>query len=115
MSGQRVNVAQGQGYLYQTQDTPDLRDDRVIPLGSTGRADRLRVRGASPGDRVCVYDDRQSPPRWGCETSVSALSSTRLLKKASELDATGLKEALQQADALHIWVNLIRRGVRARL
>ena len=49
---QRVNVAQGQGYLYQRQGTDDLRDDRVIPLGSTSRADRLRVRGASPGDRV---------------------------------------------------------------
>ena len=64
-SGQRVNVAQGQGYVYQTQGTADLRDDRVIPLGSTSRADRLRVRGASPGDRVCVYDDRQNPPAVG--------------------------------------------------
>ncbi len=82
-SGQRVNVAQGQGYLYQTQGTADLRDDRVIPLGSTGRADRLRVRGASPSDRVCVYDDRQTPPRWGCETVVSALSSALRLKEAT--------------------------------
>ena len=73
---QRVNVAQGQGYLYQRQGTNDLRDDRVIPLGSTSRADRLRVRGASPDDRVCVYDDRNNPPRWGCEDKVEALSST---------------------------------------
>ena len=57
---QRVNVAQGQGYLYQTQGTPDLRDDRVIPLGSTSRADRLRVRGASPGDRVPLRRPEQS-------------------------------------------------------
>ena len=78
-----MNVAQGQGYLYQTQGTADLRDDRVIPLGSTSRADRLRVRGASPGDRVCVYDDRHNPPRWGCEDPVSALSSTLKLKEVA--------------------------------
>jgi hypothetical protein len=83
-TGQRINVAQGQGYLHQTQGTPDLRDDRVIPLGSTGRADRLRVRGASPGDRVCVYDDRQDPPHWGCESSVGALSSTLRLKAVTD-------------------------------
>ena len=82
-SGQRVNVAQGQGYLYQTQNTADLHDDRVIPLGSTSRADRLRVRGASPGDRVCVYDDRHNPPRWDCEDPVSATSSTLKLKEVA--------------------------------
>ena len=81
-SGQRLTVAQGQGYLYQTRSTADLRDDRVIPLGSTSRADRLRVRGASPGDRICVYDDRNTPPRWGCEDKVAALSSTLKLKEA---------------------------------
>ncbi len=80
---QRVNVAQGQGYLYQRQGTDDLRDDRVIPLGSTSRADRLRVRGASPGDRVCVYDDRNNPPRWGCEDKVGALSSTLKLNQVA--------------------------------
>ena len=83
-SGQRVNVAQGQGYLYQTQGTTaDLSDDRVIPLGSTSRADRLRVRGASPGDRVCVFDDRHNPPRWDCEDPVSATSSTLRLKEVA--------------------------------
>ena len=82
-TSQRVNVAQGQGYLYQTQNTADLRDDRVIPLGSTSRADRLRVRGASPGDRVCVYDDRHNPPRWDCEDPISATSSTLKLKEVA--------------------------------
>ena len=67
----------GPGLSVSDAEHRDLRDDRVIPLGSTSRADRLRVRGASPGDRVCVYDDRNNPPRWGCEDKVERHSAAR--------------------------------------
>ncbi|MBN1660017.1 MAG: hypothetical protein JXA93_16575, partial [Anaerolineae bacterium] len=48
-------VPGAQGYLFKTRGTPDLEDDAVIPLGSTvADGDRIKVRGAEVGDRLCI-------------------------------------------------------------
>ena len=45
----------------------------IIPLGSTGSGhDRIKVRGARSGDRVCVFDTQNQPPRTGCVDRLNA-------------------------------------------
>lgn len=67
-SGQLLTVRQAQAYLFQSRGThSSLTDDSVIPLGSTGNgSDRIKVRGAAPGDRLCVLAANQTPARLGC-------------------------------------------------
>ncbi|MGB0383849.1 MAG: FG-GAP repeat domain-containing protein [Ardenticatenaceae bacterium] len=60
-------LPQAVGYLFKTQGTSDLTDDTLIALGATGaNGDRVKVRGAEAGDRICVFDN--SSHHVGCET-----------------------------------------------
>ncbi|MCW5844364.1 MAG: VCBS repeat-containing protein [Caldilinea sp.] len=64
-------LRQAQGYVFHSGPTrPDEYPPPVtglIALGSTGSGrDRIMVRGAAPGDRVCVFDTQHNPPRTGC-------------------------------------------------
>ncbi len=65
--GARLSLSQGQAYLVERYGTNSLVDDRIMALGPIVRSDRVRVRGAREGDRVCAYDDSHQPPLWGCE------------------------------------------------
>ncbi|MBN1658469.1 MAG: VCBS repeat-containing protein [Anaerolineae bacterium] len=51
-----LQVSGAQGFLFKTRGTPDdLSDDAVISLGQTvADGDRIKVRGAEPGDRLCI-------------------------------------------------------------
>jgi hypothetical protein len=68
----RLLVAQGYGYLLKTKNTRDLRDDEIIALGPTSKADHIKVRGAAPGDRICVLDNSEETARAGCLTVAGA-------------------------------------------
>jgi hypothetical protein len=74
--GGRVSVAQGQAFLFQSHSTPELSDDTVVALGTTGRSDSIKVRGAVDGDRVCVFDNSGDAALIGCVEDVSALSTS---------------------------------------
>ena len=64
-----ISLPQAQGYILREQSTPDLTDDSIIDLGTTrGGGDRLKVRGAEPGDNVCVSGLRNGQVWQGCET-----------------------------------------------
>ncbi|MFZ4663362.1 MAG: FG-GAP repeat domain-containing protein [Caldilineaceae bacterium] len=59
----------GQAYLLKTQGNSDPTDDYVIALG-TPIGDQVRARGASPGDRLCVFDYSRTPLRLGCLNAI---------------------------------------------
>ncbi|HSJ55908.1 MAG TPA: VCBS repeat-containing protein [Anaerolineae bacterium] len=74
-----------QGYLFKTRGTPDdPSDDAVISLGQTvADGDRIKVRGAEVGDRLCIlgpYDPAlpgTSPPLSGTLAGcIESLNST---------------------------------------
>ena len=70
-----TQLRQAKAYLFKTNGTANLQDDRVIALGSTGSgSDRIKVRGAERGDKLCVIADGQTPPKIGCQT-ISSLAS----------------------------------------
>lgn len=75
-SGDLYAVPRAQGYLFQTRGTSDLTDDGVIALGATvGGGDRIKVRGALPGDRVCVfgpYNEATQSAAMGCVADMQA-------------------------------------------
>ncbi len=52
-------------------------EENVIDLGSP-YIDRISALGAEPGDRVCVYELREDPPRLGC-TEVTEGEHTLIL------------------------------------
>ena len=55
-AGNVASFRQAQAYLYKTRGTSELTDDAVIALGSTGlSSDRIKVRGAEEGDRLCIF------------------------------------------------------------
>jgi len=63
-------IPRAQVYLFKTANTRTLDDDRVILLGSTiGGGDRIKVRGAAAGDRLCVlgpYNEFTQSAWQGC-------------------------------------------------
>ncbi|MCB8928748.1 MAG: LamG domain-containing protein, partial [Ardenticatenaceae bacterium] len=81
---ERLRLPTAQAFLIKTSGstTPDpdnatsleyLEDDRVIALGTpTGGGDRLSVRGAEPGDRLCLFDTQENQFYAGCIEAVSA-------------------------------------------
>ena len=78
-TGERLIVPQGYAYLFKTQGTTSLRDDEVIALGPTSKADHIKVRGANPRDRLCVFDNSSDPARIGCIDNIQAeLTSIRM-------------------------------------
>ena len=71
-------LPEAQGYLFKTQGTSDLTDDRVIALGGTAaNGDRIKVRGAEVNDRLCLFDS-SSRGRIGCETVTESRVSISL-------------------------------------
>lgn len=74
-SGDRIRLPTAQAYLTQTQGNDDPTDDVLIALGSpTGDGDRVKGRGAVPGDKLCLYDFGASNGkiRAGCIERLSA-------------------------------------------
>jgi hypothetical protein len=70
---ERLRLPAAQAYLFQTQGTPDLSDDILIQLGTpTGGGDRLKVRGAFAGDRLCLFDRSSSQAYAGCDDNLTA-------------------------------------------
>ena len=80
---ERLRLPDSQAYLIKTQGThfdptnPEsvayLEDDIWIALGSpTGGGDRLKVRGATDGDKVCVIDSSQPQTFSGCIPAINA-------------------------------------------
>ncbi|MCO5204024.1 MAG: VCBS repeat-containing protein [Anaerolineae bacterium] len=71
---QRVPTAQV--YLIQTHGTEDVTDDTVMLLGNPlGGGDRVRVRGAAVGDRVCLFDANRINAYNGCLDNLSAFDA----------------------------------------
>ncbi|MBN1657741.1 MAG: VCBS repeat-containing protein [Anaerolineae bacterium] len=70
-----LSVPGAHGFLFKTRSTPGLEDDAVIPLGSTvADGDRIKVRGAEVGDRLCIvgpYDDGLAGAYTGCIDSLT--------------------------------------------
>lgn len=75
-TGELFAVPRAQGYLFKTGGTSDLTDDSVIALGATvGGGDRIKVRGAAAGDRLCVfgpYNETTQSAAMGCLPSLQA-------------------------------------------
>ncbi|MDX1416632.1 MAG: FG-GAP-like repeat-containing protein, partial [Candidatus Promineifilaceae bacterium] len=70
---ERLRLPAAQAYLFQSQGTPDLSDDILIQLGTpTGGGDRLKVRGAFAGDRLCLFDRSRSQAYAGCDDNLQA-------------------------------------------
>ena len=68
---ERLRLPAAQAYLFQTQGTADPTDDMLVALGSpTGGGDRLKVRGAYPGDRLCLIESSTGQAYIGCDDNV---------------------------------------------
>ncbi len=82
---ERLVVDQGRALLFQTQGTKKTpEDDTLIDLGSTGRSDSIKVRGAQMGDRVCVFDAAVDPPRVGCNSDITVANPLISLDTAKD-------------------------------
>jgi hypothetical protein len=82
--GEITRLRQAEGYLFKTRGTPQLEDDELIALGSTGAgSDRIKVRGAEPGDRICMLQRDERPVQVGCETVTANSTSIRLHRLAN--------------------------------
>ena len=65
---ERLRLPSAQAYLFQTQGTDDLSDDVLVRLGTpTGGGDRLKIRGAYDGDRLCLFDRSGAQGFTGCD------------------------------------------------
>ena len=123
MAGNRVRHPNARVFLLQSQGTADLTDDLVMPLGSpTGGGDRILVRGAQLGDRLCLYDfsdparsyigcnesltgtdvslnvatlENQESNRWAPEITVDALTTRTLAISVTQQLIVGEHIALQ--------------------
>ena len=70
-SNERLRLPAAQAYLFQTQGTTDPTDDMLVALGSpTGGGDRLKVRGAYAGDRLCLIESSTGQAYIGCDDDV---------------------------------------------
>jgi len=81
-------VRKAQGYLFKTRKTSDPGDDGVFSLGATvGSGDRIKVRGAEPGDRLCLfgpYDETRQSAYLGCIESLTDRDRSVLLSPVSD-------------------------------
>lgn len=69
----RLRLPDAQGYLIDNQGTTNLTDDVLIALGApTAGGDRLKVRGAHAGDRLCVFGFGDDVPYAGCIDALRA-------------------------------------------
>ncbi|MFN8441692.1 MAG: VCBS repeat-containing protein [Caldilineaceae bacterium] len=113
-NGELVTVRQAHAYLFKTQGTSQLEDDRLIALGTTGNgSDRIQVRGAERGDRLCMIDsvgeqvgcttvdglnphiDLTSTPGWQPVIEVSPVSSRTLTLRVTQPLSPGMALAVQ--------------------
>lgn len=65
------------GYVFQ-RNGAGAEDDTLLPLGNAN-GDRLKVRGASPGDSLCLfapYDELSGGAYFGCDDSYQATGSS---------------------------------------
>ncbi len=113
-------LPRAQAYLFVVNDPADATDDQVIALGSAlGDGDRIKVRGAHAGDRLCVlapYDETTQAAYSGCIESLSALDRSILLAPAAQWQPDIVVQAVtsrtlavtvtlpMSASALHIQV-----------
>ena len=82
--GALFQVPHGQIYLFKTHDPKTLVDDALIPLGGTNNTDRIKVRGAELGDRLCVFDNRSDPALLGCVDPIKDTSSVVTLESVED-------------------------------
>lgn len=64
-----------QAFLIKEQGTADPADDFILPMGSPV-VGQIEVRGAEPGDRLCVFDNRQATRGIGCLDDLSSTSDS---------------------------------------
>ncbi|MCB0047404.1 MAG: VCBS repeat-containing protein [Caldilineaceae bacterium] len=88
-SGAIARHPNAQVYLFQTQGTDDLADDLLIALGSpTAGGDRILVRGAKSGDRLCLYDFSDAFTTYaGCRENLSGAEATLTVESLRDLGA----------------------------
>jgi hypothetical protein len=66
---ERLRLPNAQAYLFRHHDPDDQTDDVLLPLGSpTGGGDRLKVRGVTTGDHLCLFDTSLATRYAGCVT-----------------------------------------------
>ncbi|HSH02144.1 MAG TPA: FG-GAP-like repeat-containing protein [Anaerolineae bacterium] len=77
-TGSLLPLRRAQGYLLKANaNTADLTDDTILNLGKTsGSGDRIKVRGAETGDRVCIFDSNSN--RLGCVAVTAQTTSVSL-------------------------------------
>lgn len=78
-----VPNGRGQAYLHKRQGNSDPTDDYLIQLGSPV-GDLVQVRGAAPGDRLCVYDFSQPVVRLGCLDPVGTTAMPVVLQAVNQ-------------------------------
>ena len=105
--GERQVASQGRAYLFKTKGTPDIEDDGIISLGATGKKDFIKVRGAEPGDQVCVFDTVSQKARMGCQV-VGPASTVDLPVRCPRLAAEHRDQAFLPAHHAD-YRNLVRR------
>lgn len=83
---ERVRLPAAQAFLLQQNDPEHLHDDVLIALGApSSGGDRLKVRGAENGDRLCVVDTLENYA--GCE-EITAVSASIPLAKRDDWNPT---------------------------
>ena len=86
-TGQLQAVPRSQSFLFHTRGTPDLTDDQVLPMGSVlSGGDRFKLRGALPGDRLCIFgppDPVSGLSFSGCINSLAALDASLFVQPVS--------------------------------
>jgi len=86
-TGALLRLPGAQAYLFQVNASASPTDDRLIPLGAAlGDGDRIKVRGAAVGDRLCVfapYNAGTQAATTGCIEALSALDRSVVLAPAA--------------------------------
>ena len=91
-NNERVRLPNAQVYLFQTQGTQDPTDDMVIKLGApTGGGDRLKVRGAFPGDRLCLFDHSGTQSYSGCVESLQPADVSIHVAPVAKIQEAGIQ------------------------
>jgi hypothetical protein len=87
--GKRIRLPNAQVYLFQERGTEDPTDDVLVALGSpTAGGDRIKVHGALPGDRLCLFDfSRTDTTYLGCVEDLDGGKVSIQPIKALEVEA----------------------------
>jgi hypothetical protein len=102
-------VPKAYGYLFKTQGTEGVTDDTVIALGATvGDGDRIKVRGAEAGDRLCVfgpYDEAAGTAYAGCLPALAATNRSVPMDSVADWQPVIIVQAITSR-TLHITATL---------